>query len=287
MQEMNQTSHYRQQLPEDGKVIKQTLFERVAHVILLQPVLRNDLLTLQCMRDSCTLFRDEIAPIVSRKVETLNLSITPLMNGMKQYQFSQAKSIKYKTEKSIHTAFQKIERVGWHYPVCGNTTVCWDSGELVDMDEGCGSYRINANVATYAYAGNLLRINWHPSEPDSLYIKNTSSVPMSLIHISPDASVGRASDSQGGVTVEYQVIENTRTNVVNAREEQCVRYKGKLKITRVKVDYNALVREHTRETLRGIYLNQKNAGVMCKKFAKGEEGYHELIEMLASNGWMK
>ena len=233
-------SIYSEKLDPDSleKVLNIAMNER------LKLDLQNDPFSLYCMRSVCKIFKEKSESIASEKMKTLNLSITPLVNGTTQY--GESKLDGYDSETfdvacwdpyegaTGVVSFTKKEKVeleyheGVYIPTDTDVaTFSWDSGELEEADEydeeeeyGCENY-------TYAYRGQGMRVYWHPSDVDP--VKSPARVgmwgeelePLGIlvgeIRIGDNPSLGNKSRSIGRhASIEYEVLQSNET----VREEE-------------------------------------------------------------------
>lgn len=248
------------------------LFEKVAHVALLQPVLRNDLLTLDCLSKSCKVFQEEIAPIAARRIETLKLSVQPLVDGRRQYQYLDPRrvhddekvlsvsghSVKYSKRGIIELEFRRGGTdEAWYYPTTTDTsTFSWDSGILLDVAEDFDRSRRLSHTAEYACVGNLLRVFWHPDETDVDYVtegaEGDAGILMAQFQMPSHQDLGLVTVSNRGVMIEYDVLAST------CLVSGTCHHKGTMKFTRAKVDFKSLLREHARRASHDISDVHKN-----------------------------
>eukprot|EP00956_Cyclotella_meneghiniana_P007849 scaffold10472_cov93-Cyclotella_meneghiniana.AAC.1 len=129
------------------------MLEEVMGILLNERLhqLQNDFISLYSMRCVCKTFKRAATLIAKEKLKTLNLSVTPLVNGFEQYGESMLDGydsetcdavlqmwgettdmIHYKKKEKIELAFREDEEAGaGHYPIDDTlSTYDWDSGWL-------------------------------------------------------------------------------------------------------------------------------------------------------------
>lgn len=220
----------------------------------LQLDMQNEPVTLFCMRPVCKLFNKIATSIASKKVKTLDLSITPLVCGMGCYGdskmdlYDEETSVvdswecgevrHYSKKGDVSLIYQTPEVTGiegGYYPV--NTeaaTFDWDSGTLLrDLDEDDDEDHDNADWAEYAYSGHLMRVFWHPSQADPVrpperrdfygQAKPSLGVRIAEFYLFRRPNCGNVTESQQGVTINYEVLESNASQTeeeVEASEEE-------------------------------------------------------------------
>ena len=281
--ENDETREIEQRRIEDIDGVNKSLFEKASLILLNQPMIRNDLVTLQCLSSTCKFFRDEIIPIAARKVKSLKLSATLNLDGRRDCYLS----IDYKRTLRIPLEFRQCgPDDGWYYPN-DPVTVSYDSF-LLDGDD---------------YAGHLLQVYWHPDEADIEYVGEQSVDPDLGIELAefplpsclgielaefPLPSCTRDAEkmktsyegtvkiSCNGVTIECQEVEN-----VMCEDSECYhcRYCGAVKLIRAKVDFGALVREHARQASDELF-EEHNDVVQMRPLLTREIDYSKFLRSL-------
>ena len=222
------------------------MLEEVMGILLnerLHQDLQNDFISLYSMRCVCKTFKRAATLIAKEKLKTLNLSVTPLVNGFEQYGESMLDGydsetcdavlqmwgettdmIHYKKKEKIELAFREDEEAGaGHYPIDDTlSTYDWDSGWLnnnIDEEEDAEEGYNNADDANYAYRGQAMRVYWHPSQVDPVKAKERgvsfygeSKPPLGILiaffrlYRNP-SNTGNVAKKQGDVAIDYEVVE--------------------------------------------------------------------------------
>lgn len=129
----------------------------------------------------------------------------------------------------------------------------------------------DANHSTYAYRGQLIRVYWHPSNEDPIEPPMSTEKPSLGILVSeffvhqPKPNLGNGTKSNKYASIDYEVLESNAAEIVEEKEESnrdnddddrssgseqrspsdsYIRYSGKIKITKLKVNYKLLVEKH-------------------------------------------
>mmetsp|Transcript_39858 Transcript_39858/g.72938 ORF Transcript_39858/g.72938 Transcript_39858/m.72938 type:complete len:506 (-) Transcript_39858:76-1593(-) len=218
----------------------------------LQLDMQNEPVTLFCMRPVCKLFNKIATSIASKKVKTLDLSITPLVNGTGCYGYFSIDGYdeetfavekwgfdgghsdikQYSKKEDVSLLYQPPEEAGiegGYYPV--NTeaaTFDWESGTLLrDLEEDEDEDHDSADWAEYAYHGQLMRVFWHPSQADPVHpperrdfngqAKPSLGVIIAEFNLRRRPDCGNVTKSQKGVTINYEVLES---NASQTEEEE-------------------------------------------------------------------
>jgi len=229
--------------------------EEVICIVAKHCNMHNDALTLFCMRPVCKLFHKIATSIASLKMKTLNLSITPLVNGTMCYGYDQMSSYDEETgdlgtwdvcegdfkfsqysKKSVvslicHSLEEAEIEDGWYHPVnTEDATFDWDSGELLRDAEEYQDDHDNAEWAEYAYSGQLMRVFWHPSPEDRICppgrtdcyaeIKPSLGVRIGEFYLQRPPNCGNVTQSQKGITISYEVLESNTSETEEEEEEE-------------------------------------------------------------------
>lgn len=230
-------------------------FATAMHVVAkqwLQIELQNDPFALLCLRQVCKSFKKIATSIASTKVNMLDLSITPLVNGRQKYGDSKLDGYDSETfddggfgpEGPDYVAeYEKRDKIsfvchhpmktggGRYQPVDTTSSFGWKSGLERDAEEeDADSY--DTDRAKYAYRGQILRVYWHPGESDPVRTptrmegmygeaKPRLGVRIAEFHLHEQPSCGSVSTSEGGVSVRYEVLQSTtsKTEEVDREEE--------------------------------------------------------------------
>ncbi|KAL3774868.1 hypothetical protein ACHAWO_001183 [Cyclotella atomus] len=216
-------------------------FEEVMSIVKderLQYDLQNDFMSLYSMRCVNKSFKKMATLIASEKLKTLNLSVTPLVNGKEQY--GECKIDGYDSESwdalwqmwgeptdvceytkraRVELSYHEDGENGAdHYPIDDATsTFSWNSGSL-SLDAEQEDEENRSSSADYAYRGQLLLVYWHPSQADpikgkervSMYGEGKPSLGILVasfyLHTNSE-NTGLVSRSQNGITIDYEVLE--------------------------------------------------------------------------------
>jgi hypothetical protein len=214
--------------------------------------LQDDPLTLFCVRRVSKSMKKVAESIASTKAKTLDLTVTPLINGKQRYGDYKLEGYdsetfstdgfgpdgpEYVTEytklENISMSFQPSEIGGGGYePTNVNTaTFSWDSGKLDryaedehDRDEDDASY------SEYAYRGAKLRVYFQPKDTDPIKSPLRSGgmfgeqQPSLGFHaqfsLPRQSNIGIVSKSQRGVTINYEVLESNTSETEEVVEEE-------------------------------------------------------------------
>ena len=259
------------------------------------------------MRPVCKLFKEIATSIGSKKAETLNLSITPLVDGRQQYGDHKIDGYdsetwegdawgpegpeyvaRYTEKETVELVYQEPAETtggrGYHPTNAEAATFDWDSGQLLrDLDED--EDQEQSDRAEYAYTGQMLRLYWHPNLNDPVeapehhdyYMQTKPSLGFKIAEFSflrPNVGIITKS-TRGGVTITYDVLEANTTaseeveepsdnesadsgdEVVEGRQRS-IRYSGKVKLGKVKVDFGVVVRCHARKVKQELQSRYRN-----------------------------
>lgn len=222
------------------------MLEEVMGILLnerLHQDLQNDFLSLYSMRCSCKTFKRAATLIAKEKLKTLDLSVTPLVNGFEQYgDFllegydsetcdavwqmwgEPTDMIHYNKKEKVALAFRESGDAGaGHYPIDNTmSTYDWDSGWLnddIDEEEDREKGYNDAHNANYAYRGQAIRVYWHPNQVDPVKAKERgvslyggAKPPLGICVASfrlygNPRNTGNEAKKKRGVAIEYEVIE--------------------------------------------------------------------------------
>lgn len=234
---------------KSARTIPSDILEKAMGVVLNHRYLEHDHVCLFTLRPVCKLFKNIAMAAAQERIKTVDLSITPLVNGTSHYgdswmdgydtetckhdydPYGDPSSIEYTKRDKVKYAFQE-EPVGGHYPVNAEAaTFSWDSGELLrDLDHDEDDGHDQRDWAEYAYNGNLLRVYWHPKDADdvnitertpSIYggVKPSLGLLVAEFYISGHQKQGVATKSQRGISVEYEVLESNAIKTEEVDEE--------------------------------------------------------------------
>ena len=271
--EMTETREIERRRIEDTDGINKTLFEKAALTLLNQPMIRNDLVTLQCLSKSCKFFRDEITLIAGMKMETLNLSAKVHLGGRR---VDPSTRIIYKRIVKIPLEFRrcwpKESRLNGYYPNIDPCTLSWEILDVNDKREG-----------------HLVKVYWHPDKTDLDYIQSVdpnvgielAAFPLAshTLDAKKDSS-HRAfvTASRKGVMIECEAVENVRYPGPQLFPFW-VKYSGAVKLVRVCVDFDVLVREHARQAIKDI--SEEHEHIRGERpLLQREEDYHDYLKSL-------
>ena len=254
---------------------------------------QDDPLTLFCLRQVSKSFKKFAESVASAKVKTLNITVTPLVNGMQRFGDGKfdgydsetfrsdcfgfeedANVAEYTKREKILLDFQPSETgdSGYKPTSIDAATIAWDSGVLDrdpdPEDEDWSDYAENADCA---YCDQMLRVYWHPKDADPVkspvhttYYREQKSFGV-LIAEFPLGSRYRAgvkNISHSGVAVSFDVLENniSETEEVDEEDEngerrvwRYIQYSGRIKLISVKVDFSVLVRLHAFQVMRELH----------------------------------
>ncbi|KAL7527963.1 hypothetical protein ACHAWF_002381 [Thalassiosira exigua] len=307
------------------------IFQNAMDIALKQRLeqdLQNDPMTLFCMRPVCKMFKNIATSIASKKAKALNLTITPLVDGREQYGESKLDGYdsetwegdawgpggpesvtKYEKREKVDLAYRVSRRQQLaggasqeefgYYPVNSDAaTFSWNSGRLSceedDYDEDEPDYG-QWEYAKCAYAGQMLRVYWHPKVEDPLkaplhqtyYGGSMPSLGFRVAEFEiccyrqPAAgAVITKSTRSGGITISYEVLESDTANTEEVVEDdesigndesdgddaververtiRYVKYSGKVRIRMIKADYGILVRLHARKVKSDLERRYSN-----------------------------
>lgn len=268
--ENNETREIERRRIKDIGGIHKSLFEKVADIVLNQPMIQGDLVALDSLSKSCKFFRDEVTSIATRKMETLKLSATVHL-GRTRTTLSMSRIVR------IPLTFQRCgSDGGWYHPNIDPPTVSWDTGFLDRRD---------------VYHGNYIRVHWHPDAVDIDYIQSVepdlgvelarySLLRCPRIPKKETSHQGVVTISCGGVTIKYQIVENV---TYSGSDRRLHRYSGEVKLIKAKVDFGALVREHARRASKELSEEQKHI-VQVRPLLQREEDYRDYLKSIIGPG---
>ena len=313
-----------------------SILEKVMNIVMgerLQIDLQDDFMSLYSMRCVCKTFKTVATTIAIEKLKTLDLSVTPLVNGFEQYGEYKidgydeenwdavwqiwgepTEVVEYKKKDKVDLLYQENEETGaGFYPIdAAKSTFSWNSGSLdLDVDESDDDDHDEADHAKYAYRGQLMRVYWHPSHADpirpksrvgySRELKPSLGIMLSSFYLyNNPRNLGSVSKSQGDVAIEYEVLEcNTaKSEIVDDTEDvseyetddeaedgvrrvvKTAEYSGTVRISKVKLDFGVLVREHARKISKE--LSTKHQSILKERpLSRAEKEYSELVNIAA------
>lgn len=265
------------------------MFDEVMTIVLnerLQNDLENDFVSLYAMRGTCKTMEKMAESIASHKLKTLDLYVTPLVNGMEQYgewkidgydseswdamwqMWGEPTDVyRYDKRAKVKLAFDENGENGpGYYPTDDvASTFSWNSGPLsLDAEEEEDQSR--SDSADYAYRGQLMRLHWHPTNSDpvkgrergGMYGEGKPSLGIRLASffiLGNPTSAGAVSKTQNDTTIDYEVLECNTSRTEDGTDdeiEQSIEYSGKIRIAKIKVDFGVLVREHALKIKRDL-----------------------------------
>ena len=176
---------------DDGGLTVEDLSRAAMDVVMKHRLwidLRDDPLTLFCLTQVSESFKKFADSVAAAKVKTLDLTATPLVNGMQRFGDSKfdgydpetfdsegfgledAYIVEYTKRDKISLDFQPSETGGdgGYEPTNADTAIfSWDTGKLdrYSDDEHTRDYD-DASHSEYAYCGQKLRVYWHPTDSD-------------------------------------------------------------------------------------------------------------------------
>jgi hypothetical protein len=220
----------------------------IVQEVRLQKDLEVDPMSLYCMRSVCKLFKRIATDIGRTKANSLDLSITPLVNGMWKRSKNDTNDAisgydeetydvlcddpfeaNAYTRKDIVTLdFRDGDEGPGYYPIdTSKSGFSWDSGELfrdADEDDYDNDYDYD-DSADYAYNGQMMRVYWHPKKDDP--IKSPTRMSASLwgrpkpplgvrlcaIRVKTKPTIGRVVGKGRGIILEYDVLESSAEEI--------------------------------------------------------------------------
>ena len=214
----------------------------IVQEVRLQEDLEVDPMSLYCMRSVCKLFKRIATDIGRSKANSLDISITPLVNGMwrrskndtndaidgyDEETYDELCNDPFEanayTKKDIVTLdFREGGEGPGYYPIDTSKSVfSWDSGKLLrDADEDDSDSDIDG-YADYAYNGQMMRVYWHPKKEDPIKApprmcafpwgrpKPPLGIRLGAIYVKNKATIGRVVGKGRGIILEYDVLESS------------------------------------------------------------------------------
>ena len=218
------------------------------HLLMFE--VQDDPLTLFCLRQVSKSFKKFAESVVSAKVKTLDITVTPLVHGKQRYGdgkfdgydsetfdadcFAEDASIvEYTKREKILLDFQPSETgEGGYKPTNADAaTFRWDTGKLdTTPDDEYDQSDDDASRSEYAYRGLMLRVYWHPKDSDPVkppkrrdyYGRQNPSLGCRIaeFHLSSRYNAGIMTKSQCGVTVTFEVLESNVSETEEVDEEE-------------------------------------------------------------------
>jgi len=230
-------------------------FEEAMDVVLLhrlQEDLEVDPMSLHCMRKTSLLFRTIASGIAVKKMKSLNISVTPLVNGLEQHGEDKIDGYDSENWKSAGGCdydigqvyrYDKMDKKELEYreeescfavPLDKDDDFHWRSPWLLLSDaaryDECDS---NSPPCTDDYIGQRLKIYWHPvdgdlvkAKPRGYYGFHRTRPPLGVLlgERSIPADVRLIGTRQtirfSNISLDYEVIESNSVEEVVASEEE-------------------------------------------------------------------
>lgn len=206
---------------------------------------QDDPLTLFCLRQVNKSFKKSAESVASTKVKTLDITVTPLVNGTQRFGSGRldgydpetfrddgfdeyANIAEYTKREKILLDFQHAETGdgGYNPTNTDAATFAWDSGKLDrESDPEDEDWSETAEYSEYAYCGQMFRVYWHPTDSDpvkspvhSVFYGQQKSfgVLIAEFPLSNRCEAGITNISHSGVTLSFDVLES---NVSKTEEE--------------------------------------------------------------------
>lgn len=226
---------------QDGDTEPFNMMEEVMDIVLDN--MQNDPVTLFCMRLVSKQFHKIATSTASKKLEKLDLSITPLVNGISRYGDSKLDGYneetfgvgswcdgipdeiwEYSKKENVSLIYQPPNETGiagGYYPINSEaTTFDWNSGNLLrDLEEDDDEDHEQSDWAEYAYYGQSMRVFWHPSQEDAvnppertdfygLRAEPSLGVLVDELHLLRPPNCGNVTKSRKHCTINYEVLES-------------------------------------------------------------------------------
>ena len=193
-QEMNSRAAKRPRKTEEGEeedLTMEGLSVAAMDVVMKHRLIfevQDDPLTLFCLRRVSKSFKKFAESVVSAKVKTLDITVTPLVHGKQRYGYGKfdgydsetfdadcfaedGNIVEYTKREKILLNFQPSETGGGGYEPANTdaATFSWDTGKLDTTPPDDEDYQSDddAGHSPYdAYHGQMLRVYWHPKDSD-------------------------------------------------------------------------------------------------------------------------
>jgi hypothetical protein len=207
----------------------------------LQQDLEVDPLALHCMRQTSKMFHKTATAIAVRKIESLDLALTPLVDGMERHGDDKFDSyhdacfvsdpmgeyiVAYTMRDKVPLVFKKEDgKEGAFEPAAGTRAdeFIWHSTLLEDSSRyECSSEGVLDCADDYS--GQLMRVYWHPGNDDLVtpperignYGQPLPSLGVLLaeLDVEYNPEKGTTTERRNGVCLEYAVLESSREEYV-------------------------------------------------------------------------
>lgn len=210
---------------------------------------QDDPLTLFCLTQVSKQFKKFAVSIISAKAKTLDLSVTPLVNGMQKFGDDRVDGydsetfysegfdcvVQYSKKEKISLDFQPSETGDGEYEPTNvdAASFSWDSGKLdrYSDDEHTRDYD-DSDYSEYAYWGNKFRVYWKPKDSDlvksperstDFYGGQKPSIGFKIaefsLHRQPDIGIVTQT-TIGGVIITFEVLESNTSETEEVEEEE-------------------------------------------------------------------